>query len=313
MELEIHDKNGSIHYLPELISWEFCHGFCQPCDSFRLSFLWTNDMAGILEKACGIKAVHEGRVVFKGRIDEYCLRAGSSGGITEMSGRGMQALLLDSEAESADYYNPDLTYILSRHVQPLGINEIDTAGAAGSTAVFTVESGASHWGVLEEFARFCCDVKPRFSPDGALIMNGEGRGDSYVIDSTTPFTEMEYRQDRYGVISSVKVKKYSGSGELTMENPEFKNIGGSCGRVINVPRKTSYDSMRFTARYRLDRSQEDFRKLFVTLPWAFAAFPGDKVELKDSPMGVDGAFLVVGSRCRCDGAGISTRLEMRRI
>jgi len=313
MELWIYDNSGRETALSGILSWEFCHGFGQPCDSFELKFLWEKDMAGTLERACGVKAVHEGRVVFKGRIDEYCLKANAKGGVGEMSGRGMQALLLDNEAESADYYNADLPYILSRHVQPFGIEEIDTSGAEGSAPIFTVESGASHWGVLEEFARFCCGVKPRFSHEGALIMNGEGVGGSFVIDSSTPFTDMEYRQDRYGVISSVKVKKYSRGGELTLENPEFKAIGGSCGRVINVPKKTGYDSMRYTAKYRMDRSLEDYRKMFVTLPWAFAAFPGDRIEVKDSPMGVDGAFLVVGSRCRCDGAGVYTRLEMRRI
>lgn len=313
MELWIYDKDGGETALGGILSWEFCHGFGQPCDSFELKFLWKKEMAKTLESACGIRAMHEGRVVFKGRIDEYCLKADARGGLGQLSGRGMQALLLDNEAESADYYNADLTYILSRHVQPFGIGEIDTSGAEGSTPVFTVESGESHWGVLEEFARFCCGVKPRFSPEGALIMNGEAVGKSMVIDSTTPFTDMEYRQDRYGVISSVKIKKYSSGVVLTMDNAQFKAIGGSCGRIINVPKKTGYDSMRYTAKYRMDRSLEDFRKMFVTLPWAFAAFPGDKIEVKDSPMGTDGAFLVVGSRCRCDGAGVYTRLEMRRI
>lgn len=313
MKVWVYNAGGEAWLLPESGQWDISHGFCSPCDSFELEFAAQPGMMQELERATEIKIEHGDRNVFRGRIDEISLAATGAGLRARLSGRGMQALLLDNEAESADYYNADLDFILSRHVRGQGIESIDTGGAAGTAALFTVESGTSHWGVLEEFARFCCGVRPRFSPEGVLIMDGEGTGDSLCIDSGTPFTEMEYREDRYGVISSIKVKQYSGGGEITVKNSQFAAAGGLCSRVVNVPRKTSYDRMRYTARYRLDRSMEDYRKLFVTLPWAFAAFPGDRVRLNSQALGMEGEFLVVLSRCRGGAGGESTRLEMRRI
>lgn len=313
MKVWVYNAGGEAWLLPEAVQWDICHGFCSPCDSFELEFPAQPGMMQELERTTEIKIEHDDRVVFRGRTDEISISATAAGLYARMSGRGMQALLLDNEAESADYYNADLDYILSRHVRGQGIESIDTTGAAGTASLFTVESGTSHWGVLEEFARFCCGVRPRFSPEGVLIMDGEGAGDSFCIDSGTPFTEMEYREDRYGVISSIKVRQYSGGGEITVRNSEFADSGGLCSRVINVPRKTSYDRMRYTARYRLDRSVEDYRKLIVTLPWAFAAFPGDRLRLDSDVLGMEGKFMVVLSRCRGGAGGESTKLEMRRI
>lgn len=312
-EAYIYDITGKGHRLPQLLSWDISHGFGSPCDSFELSFIHSPESFDLLEKAVDFRACHEGRTVFKGRIDEFSVSASAKGCIARLSGRGMQALLLDNEAESAEYYNADMTYILSRHARELGIEDIDAADTAGSTARFEVESGMSHWGVISEFAEFCCGVRPRFSPEGCLVMNGEKPRRSLKIDSAVPLKEIDYREDRYGVISSIKVKKYSRGGSLTEDNAEFLAKGGRCHRVINVPKKTGYDSMRFSARYQIRKSMEDYQKCRVELPWLFAAFPGDRVEADYTPLGLAGSFMVVGSRCRCDAAAAYTQLEMRRI
>ena len=313
MKAWIYDKDGRGWLLPDILSWDISHGFGSPCDSFQLSFLHDGEMADTLSNAVGFRAEYEGRTVFVGRVDEFILSADAHGSRARLLGRGLQALLLDNEAESADYYNADLNYILSRHVQEMGIEHIDCGLAAGRAALFSVESGMSHWGVLQEFTSLCCGVRPRFSPEGALLVDGERGGQSFVFDSGTGFISAEYREDRYGVISSVKVKKYSSGGSITEENREFLDKGGACHRVINVPKKTSYDSMRFTARYQMEKSMDNYRVLKLTLPWTFAAFPGDRLEVKDLPLGVSGHFLVVASRCQGDGSGGSTQLEMRRI
>lgn len=313
MKAWIYDKNGQGWTLPALLTWDISHGFGSPCDGFEVKFLHKEGMEDILSRAVEFKAEHSGAVVFRGRVDEFVLSASAVGAIVTLSGRGMQALLLDNEAESAEYYNADLDFILNRHARSVGIEDIDTNGAAGAAASFSVESGMSHWGVIEEFARLCCGVRPRFSPEGVLILDGEHGGGSFTVDKSTPVTAMEYSQDRYGAVSRVTVKKYSGGGEISVDNAELQALGGSCSRVINVPKKTSYDSMRYTAQYQIKRSMEDFRRCSLTLPQLFAAFPGDRVEIKASPLGLTGTFLVVGSRCRGGAEGGECQLDMRRI
>ncbi len=299
--------------LPAILSWDIYHGFGSPCDSFEVEFLHSQELIDILPLATGFRAEYGGENVFKGRVDEFSCTASADGCLCTLRGRGLQALMLDNEAESADYYNADMDYILSRHAREIGINDIAGGGCGGSAAVFTVESGMSHWGVVAEFADFCCGVKPRFSPEGVLILDGEHQGRRYKLDGGTPVSRMEYREDRSGVISSVKVKKYSSGGSITVENQPFLEVGGRCGRVVNVPKKTGYDAMRYTGQYQIRRSAEDWKKCFVTIPQAFAAFAGDIVEISRSPLGLTGEFLVVGSRCIGGSDGVFTRLDMRRI
>lgn len=313
MKAYVYDCRGNGWSLPTIVSWDMCHGFGEACDSFELEFLYTYGMLPVLSEAVEFKAKFDGRTVFRGRVDEFEVDASAEGCLVKLRGRGMQALLLDNEAESADYFGADLDYILSRHVLPLGINDIDTTGAEGTAASFSVDSGVSHWSVLRQFAEFCCGVSPRFAPDGTLVLDGESGGGEIEIGGKTPVTGMAYREDRYGVISSVRVKKYSAGVYADVENPEFIAKGGRCQRVINVPKKTGYDAMRHTGEYQIKESMKDHKLCFVTMPGCFLAFPGDRVTMRSSPIGLTGEFLVRSSRCRCDGRGAVTELEMRRI
>ena len=127
----IYDKDGAETALPVLLRWDLSHGFCSPCDSFEVSFLYDPDLLSALKAACRFRAVHEGATVFFGVVDEFEAAADESGCVCTLRGRGLQALLLDSQAESAEYYGADIAYILSRHVSPFGISDVDV-GALGN-------------------------------------------------------------------------------------------------------------------------------------------------------------------------------------
>lgn len=313
MRVYVWGPEGGLKQLPELIKWDICHGFGEACDSFEGQFIYKYGMIDQLHTATDIRAEHDGRVVFRGRVDEFRVEASSAGCTVELSARGLQALMLDCEAESADYYGADLDYILSRHVHPLGITDVDCGSAAGTAALFTVESGESHWGVLREFAEFCCGVKPRFSPEGRLVIDGEQLGRELKIDHKTAVKSIVYGEERYGVISRVRVKKYSSGVAVDVENPEFIALGGQCERVINVPKRTSYDAMRYTGEYQIKRSMEGYQTCQVVLPQCFAAFPGDRVKMEGSPIGLTGEFIVTATCCRGSGDGAVTEIEMRKI
>ena len=302
--------SGGTVALPELLSWDIEHGFCSPCDSFEVSFLYSPEMFEPLEKAVRFKAEHSGKTVFYGVVDEFELSADASGCAAVLRGRGLQALLLDNEAESAQFTGAGADLILERYAAAFGLTDFDASGAETARSSLSVSPGDSCWSVIDAFARFGAGLRPRFSPEGRLVLDGERGGRDLEINARTAVSSQSFVQDRYGVISAAVVKNRVLGSEAVVENEAFLALGGMCRRIVNVPRKTAWDAMRHTGTYRIRRSAENFRSCTLTLPELFAAFPGDRAELKNTPLGVDGRFLVTSSRCWADGSGAGTVLRL---
>jgi len=305
----ITDCTGRSYELPLLLGWDIQHTLGSPCDSFEVSFLFQNDMLEPLRRAVRFSAEHQGQRVFRGVVDEIEVQAAPDGLTARLSGRGLAALLMDNEAESADYFGADLAFILSRHVLPWGIEDIEME-ANPATAEFSVSSGASHWKVLDEFCRMCAGFRPRFTPAGVLLL-AETEGRSLELGGSGAVLRQVYRQDRYGVISSVLVKAYS-NGAITVDNEAFLRLGGASRRIVNVPKRTGAVAMRYTGEYQIERSAEDFQICELELAEMFAAFPGDRVALTGAPIALEGGYVVAESRCTGDGRGARTALKLRR-
>ena len=141
-----------------------------PCDSFALRCLWDRGLEGGLADLVGFTAWEDGQRVFQGVVDECECRFGDSGSTLTVSGRGMAALLLDNEAQAADYQTATAADILRDHVEPYGIQ---VAGGYRLPPVegFSVASGSSEWQVLYDFARYHGGVAPRFDRQGRLVLS----------------------------------------------------------------------------------------------------------------------------------------------
>lgn len=308
MEAYVLDKNGVSSALPVLLSWEVLHSM-DSCDALELTMPITDGLAEKLDTAAELRCYHQGKLVFCGVMDEYELSAGAEGATALLSGRGYGAYLLDNEAESAEYWNAGINQILENHVYPYRIRNVRTRemSCAGR---FPVSSGQSQWKVLREFCFFAGGIIPRFDRTGTLLLTGE-YGDT-VDFSGTAITEQVWRARRYGVFSHVLVKNAALGVSVLVENSELIEQGGLCRRVVNVPRYTRYDAMRHRGDYQIRQSQQGSRVMLLTVPTLFAAFAGDKVILRGSPLGIDGRFLVTESRCTADGRSGETRLELEK-
>lgn len=313
MEGRVYNAAGQGWDLPVLLRWDISHGFCSPCDCFEAAFAYEPEMLSVLRAACRFLAFHEGKTVFRGVVDEVELSADEAGRTAVLRGRGLQALLLDSEAESADYVGADLDFILQRHVRSLGVAEVERGALSGSAAAFSVADGESHWSVLSRFAEFCLGVRPRFSPEGVLVLDGGDSGRRFQLSGAAGAGAQRLTIDRYGVLSAAVVKNRVLRTSVTVENEAFQEIGGQCVRLLNVPRRTGFDAMRHTGAYRIAKSRESFFRLRVELPGLFAAFPGDHAVVSGLPLGFDGELLVWNSRCVADGERAGTVLELREI
>ena len=304
----IQDTGGTTRRLPALVGWELTYAIGTPCDAFSVSFPCTAEMWEALRGAVRFRAVEQGETVFTGVVDEFEATAEADGMVCVLQGRGMAALLLDNEAEAAEYSRPTLRYILDRHVRPLGITGIrgDETVRADS---FSVSTGQSQWSVLAEFLRFTRGTRPWFDREGVLHTENTPGG-RRKIDGRAAAIRQSYGETRYGVISRVTVINRVRGTRAEVDNAAFLARGGACRRVVNVPRSTGYDAMRYTGEYQIAESQRDsvVCRLRVAVP--FAAFAGDTVELTDSPLGLSGTYTVEQSRCKADGASVWTELTL---
>lgn len=147
------DYRGQNTVLPTLLGWEISHGMGTPCDAFTVRFLYDSSLLSVLSDAVRFCAKYAGETVFSGVVDEFWILADGDGLTAEVSGRSLAALLLDNQAEAAEYYGVSLEYMLEKHVWPWGIEKVRTSPFARQ-AYLAVGSGQSQWRVLEQFVWF---------------------------------------------------------------------------------------------------------------------------------------------------------------
>ena len=302
------DSGGRRWELPPLTDWELNYAAGVPCDSFRLRCPWRTGSPTLPRQWVKFTAEHRGEVVFTGVVDECLTSLDGRGGLLEVSGRGMAARLLDNEALGQDYGTATQADILRDHVEPYGIR-IAPGGRLPAVSRFSVRTGSSEWAVLYQFARYHGGILPRFDRLGRLVLSGWQDGQKLVIGADAPVTRICRRDQRYGVLSQVLVRdRYSGAVQR-VDNPAFQREGGSARRVITMPGRAGYQSMRRTGQFQLERSKEEQVRLEVELAGeksAFCAFPGDLAEL--DRWGEQGLYRVRECRVSLDERGYRTRL-----
>ena len=78
-----------------------------------------------------------------------------------------------------------------------------------------------------------------------------------------------------------------------------------------MPRSTA-DSRRYTGEYQIAQSAQEELVLELTLPYPFAAFPGDRAAVSLDRLGLAGDYDVVEARSRTDASGAVTELTVSR-
>ena len=198
MDAFLISHDGTSYELPSLLEWKFSYGCSLPCGAFEISFVYDKSMLSVLTRANRFRAEHEGKTVFTGRVDDFEISISENGSLATVNGRGLAALLLDNEAEAAQYYSASLDTIMEKYVYPLGLTKVSISADVPPQAL-TVESGESVWRVLEDFLWFGCGIKPRFLKDGTLLI-GKETGKSFAFDGSSAFTKQALKRKRYGVI-----------------------------------------------------------------------------------------------------------------
>ena len=170
-EWRLNCYDGKAYTLPNPVAWRLDYGLGSPCDSFWVKTLWSVGQEETLAAGTRMQVFHDGALCFVGVVDECEVHWSEEGCVAELSGRGLQALLLDNQAEAADFGQATLGEILRRYVTPFGIRlakPVSLPAAAG----FSVGSGSSCWKVLYDFARYHGGATPRFTRTGQLALHG---------------------------------------------------------------------------------------------------------------------------------------------
>ena len=305
------DGSGKRYELPLLTAWKMEYAAGVPCDSFWLQCPWEMGNEAVLEAAVRFEGVDGGKTVFTGVVDECQVTLSEAGRLLEVSGRSMAALLLDNEALPADYMTLTTEDLLRNHVTPYGILVADR-GALPAVSGFSVTSGSSEWDVLYDFACYYGGITPYFDRQGRLHLEGWGKGERrWTVDDSVPVTSLSYREKRYGVLSQVLVRDKTRQTVETVTDTAFYQSGGRCRRVITMPGKSHYKAMRFQGEYQIRKAKEERQTVTLTVPWGFAAWPGDRIAIQRSGWGNSGTFRVREAVVSLNGEqGAATQLTL---
>lgn len=296
--------------LPEALGWKLRYGSGTPCDSFEVTCAWGDRVDQALAQAVEFTAERDGETVFRGLVDEYECVWDGKGSTLEIAGRGMAARLLDNEAESADYQVATLEDILRDHVAPYGI---ETAGRGCFPAVqgFSVESGQSEWQVLRSFTGYYGGVEPRFDRTGRLVLDGWGQERRLVLNGRTAMS-WRWKEKRYGRLSEVLVRDRVKKTAQRVVDREFLEQGGQCRRVITMPGESTGSAMRYSGAYQIARAKRGTRQLELKLAGAFAAWPGDVIELAQARPELSGTWRVTEAVSALGTGGDHTELTLEQ-
>lgn len=292
------NKTGTLTALPELLSWDVCRSMGEPCDWFEVSFIYYSSQLPALRSACRFRAVHGSAVVFEGIVDEYSVSIDDNGSVVTLSGRSDAALLLDNELPAAQYASLTSAALVNNFIAPYGVSDTVT-GEFKTLSAFTVTAGESAWSAVRRFCRYAWGTIPFFDRSGAFVLSGRA-GSTVAVNAEADAAKTVMVNERYGVISDITVRNRVTGASATVENTEFKSLGGSCHRELTVPKTTGADAVRYTADYQIAESKRGKRRIELTLTKQFAAFPGDVIALTALSLGVSGSYTVTSAHCWAD-------------
>lgn len=304
--LETYD--GERYQLPMLVEWELTYTGSVPCDSMAVTCLYDQGMSAALPKAVRFTAQADGAVTLRGVVDAYEVSLSPQGMLVTVEGRGMAALLLDNESEAVTYGRASIKDILRGHVAPYGITTEVRRSVSGRN--YAVTAGSSQWKALRGFTHRRGGFEPYFTREGVLVIAPLwGSGKALRLDDDAPILSLRKREQRYGVISEMLIQDKVQGVRHAVVNEDFAAQGGQRRHILYMPRSTA-DQRRYTGEYQIAQSELERLEIQVELPLAFAAWPGDRVSLSLSRLGLAGTYDVVSARSRMDGGGERTEVTL---
>ena len=314
MQTYLINKNGTEYAMPELLSWDICHGLGESCDYFEVNALYTPQLLTKLASAVRFRAVDGNTTVFYGVVDEYLVNINEKGSVVTVNGRSLAALLMDNEVTGVTYYSMTKSSMTEKYLTPFGITDI-ASGSMPQVLMFSAKNGDSAWSVLKRYCLRASGAIPRFTPSGRLLMT-EVTGSTVTVNADSEVSDIRYKDERYGIISKVTVTNRSTGGSYTLNNQPFIDRGGSCRRYVytekfeNVISNPGNVGERMTGQQRIDESKRGKNCIDITVPRQFVCFPGDVVQFSSTALGLTGSYKVRSTHCWADSHSAGTLISL---
>ncbi len=141
------DYSGKKYTLPTLLSWSVTHGLGSPCDCYEVVCRYDPEMEPWLKKAYRFTAVHEGKTVFYGVVDETQAEIMRDGRLFSISAGASRRCSWTMRPRP-----PSIT------PAPSGIfwTDMSTPGASGTCRISRWDiSTISTWTAVKASGRYC--------------------------------------------------------------------------------------------------------------------------------------------------------------
>ena len=180
----------------------------------------------------------------------------------------------------------------------------------GCQAAFLVVAGRGHVVLGHHVLRLVVVLLGGLGVLGRLVLAPWEEGRRLVLGADAAVTSFRLREQRYGVLSEVLVRDRTTEEVQRVADEDFLRRGGRCRRVLTMPGKSSYQAMRYSGEYQLEQARKELRTLELELPAAFAAWPGELVELRLAQNVGTGLWRVRESVSAQEERGSYTRLTL---
>ncbi len=264
-----------------------------PADMLRAKF----PAASLWEECREVFVYDNGKLLFRGIVDEQNTLLTSAGLTVELVCRSLEALLLDNEAPPGTFSVPSLAQLETKLLAPLGLafGEGDREKKRGE---LTVEKGESCWTVLE---RFCLDFL-----GAAPFVDLEGR----VRCGGIPEETIELAEVISAQVSRLPCRYISEVWQQSCRGEYDTLYRGGRKRIF----RRRYSSMQGGKDPRQILAQGERESFLLTVTCAGAVWPGRNVSASVTIPGV-GRFAECPVRnvlYRRSKAGESTRFVLER-
>lgn len=280
-----------------------------PADDVTITFPYNKNISDSINL---ILAENDGKVVFKGIIDEVENIKNNRAVITRIKARSMAGVLLDNEAEPVTYDNTTADFIFDKHLKPFGIDEF----VADNTPLWDnlkIYKGMTHWQVYENFCKNLYGSMPRITSDGVAVFNGGDEGEVlYFSDKNAGVVYYSIDEDnkRYKLISKVMLKLQSFGGYVgSIENSNENCRGITRVRLVNATADTSPVD---TADKIIVQSNEDSYSVTLKCAGCFIDIMGKHCIVSDSVLGKRDNLVVSRLKYVLDADGEVTSVELKR-
>lgn len=300
--------DGRREQLPVLLQWSIKLTDGEPCDSFCVRFVYAPKWRRTLDAAVRLTAEQDGKVVFSGVVDDYAINLDRGGMLAEITGRGLAALLMDNQVRAAEYLCAQSEDILNTYVYPYGILNV-RAEKMEPVERFVVETGYTCWQVLAGFCRHSAEIRPRFLPDGTLVLEKQAEGRTLRLREEACLSVCRTGK-RYGVSSEQILVNTRTGAQTSAVNEDFAARGGRCVRVHGRSGNKIRATWR-TAQQRLEDDRRGAEQIEVRVGGCFFAQPLDRVQLRLTKLGIEGTYTVQAAESGCGTAGEYCVLTLR--